>query len=209
MFSQLSGTEIVIFFVSILISMALHEAMHGYAAHWLGDTTAAEHGRLTLNPLKSIDLLTTIILPVILVLFHSFPFFVAKPVPINPSRLKYGEYGTAIVGLAGPATNLVLAIIGALLFRGIGVHSSAFVYNSLVIFTEVNVGFMIFNLIPFPPLDGSRVLYAFAPDGLKEVMARIESFGFMSILLFMFLIFQFISVPVGNLEAHMINTLLG
>jgi Zn-dependent protease len=208
MLSQLSGIEIFIFFISILISMTFHEAMHGYVAHWLGDTTPSESGRLTFNPLKSIDLITTVLLPVVLVIFGFLPFFAAKPVPINPSRLKHGDYGLALVGIAGPATNLVLAILGGIVFRLWGVNQASLIYNSVVIFTEVNIGFLIFNLIPFPPLDGSRVLYAFAPEALQEFMVRIESYGFLAILAFMFIVFQFISGPISNLETHLLNLLL-
>lgn len=213
MILQLSGAEqVVILIISILVAMILHEAMHGYVAYWLGDTTAADQGRLTLNPLRSIDPIYTILMPIVFILIFHVPLIAAKPVPINTSRLKYGEYGMALVGLAGPATNLVLAVIGAVLFRTIGVHStSSFVYYFLEIFTEVNAVVMIFNLIPIPPLDGSRVLYAFAPEGLKEIMAKIESMGFIVILIFIFILLEVGSVAgaLGNLEAHFINLLLG
>lgn len=207
-----NAQEILVLIISVLVAMILHEAMHGYVAYWLGDTTAAENGRLTLNPLKSIDPIYTVLMPIIFIVAFGIPLIAAKPVPINSSRLKFGEYGMALVGLAGPATNFVLAVIGAVLFRSIGAHTSnAFLYNFLSIFTEVNAVVMIFNLIPIPPLDGSRVLYAFAPDFLKDIMEKIESMGFIVILVFIFILLEVSSVSnaLGRLETRFINLLLG
>lgn len=209
MFTGLSGFEIVIVLVSIILSMAVHEAMHGFTAHWLGDTTAQEAGRLTLNPLKHIDVFTTVLLPMVLILSGLPPFFAAKPVPFNPARVKYDEFGSALIGVAGPLTNLVLAILAAGIFRIWGIHQSDTIYNSIVLFTEVNIGFFVFNMIPFPPLDGSRVLYAFAPEPLQELMMRIEQMGFLAIIIFVLVIFQFISGPVIHLELQILHLLLG
>src|SRR3989344_4010287 len=101
MLDQLALSDLGIIFVVILLSMAFHEAMHAFVAHWLGDTTAKDEGRLTLNPLKHIDVYTTILLPLFLILIRVPPFFVARPVPFNPDRVKYGEYGAAIMAVAG------------------------------------------------------------------------------------------------------------
>src|SRR5665213_3449903 len=117
MFSGLSGSELAIFIASLIISMTAHEAMHGFTAHWLGDTTAKDAGRLTLNPLKHIDLYTTVILPVFMVLVGIPPLIIARPVPFNPSRVKFGEYGAALVGVAGPLTNLLLAVVLSMFLR--------------------------------------------------------------------------------------------
>ena len=192
MLNGLTLIDTVAVIVSILVSMALHEAMHGFVAHWLGDTTAQEAGRLTLNPLKHVDLYTTLLLPIFLILIHVPPFFAAKPVPFNPYRVRFGEYGAALVGLAGPFTNLLLAVAVALMMR-FGVAVGAEFYNVLSLFVQVNLGFFVFNMIPFPPLDGSRVVYAFAPEPLQRIMAQIEAAGFMVILFFMLLLFPFIS----------------
>ena len=208
MFTGLSGFEIVVVLVSIILSMAIHEAMHGYVAHWLGDSTAHDAGRLTLNPLKHIDVYTTVLLPMVLILSGLPPFFAAKPVPFNPSRVKYDEFGAALIGVAGPLTNLVLAGLAAVIFRIWGVHQSDIIYNIIVLFTEVNIGFFVFNMIPFPPLDGSRLLYAFAPEGLQEIMMRIEQMGFVAIIIFVMVIFQFISGPIVHIESSIINFLL-
>ena len=209
MFSNLSAFEIVALLVSLVISLAIHEAMHGFVAHWLGDDTAQQAGRLTLNPLKHIDLLTTIILPAVMILTVGQPFLAAKPVPFNPERLKYGEFGVALVGIAGPVTNFLLAVIGAIAFHAAGLHASADVYNAIVIFVEINIAMFVFNMIPFPPLDGSRLLYAFAPEALQDVMRQIESAGFLAILVFILLIFQFIAGPIENIETHLLTFLLG
>jgi Zn-dependent protease len=136
------------------------------------------------------------------------PFFAAKPVPFNPDRVKWDEYGAALIGVAGPLTNFVLAVAAALAFRAWGIGASANVHDFLIIFVQINVAFFVFNMIPFPPLDGSRLLYAFAPEPLQEVMRQIEGFGFMAILVFILIVFQFVSGPLVNIENSLINFLL-
>lgn len=201
--------DYVVLFGCVLIAMSLHEMMHGFTAHWLGDSTAHDEGRLTLNPLKHIDLITTVLLPVILIALQLPPFFAAKPVPFNPFRVKYGEFGAALVGLAGPLTNLALAILMAAGIRlgGLAVGTEAFQVFSM--FVQVNIAFFVFNMIPFPPLDGSRLLYAVAPEPLQKVMYRIEGMGFTAILLFMFLLFPFLSPLVISINDMLLRLLLG
>jgi Zn-dependent protease len=199
MFSNLTGIEILYFFVALLVSMIAHEVMHGVTAKALGDPTAADMGRLTLNPLKHIDLMTTIILPLALVLVHLPPIMAAKPVPFNPNRVKFGDYGAALVGVAGPLTNFVLAIIGSVLAH-IVINGNSQLLDFLGLFIQINVILMVFNLIPIPPLDGSRVLYAFAPEPLRRVMERIESMGFMAVLVIILIIFEFMSNQIIGIE---------
>src|SRR3990167_7990637 len=127
--ANFTGVNLVAFIVALLLSVGFHEAMHGFAAYWLGDTTAYDQGRLTLNPLKHLDLFTSILLPIVLVLAGLPPFFAAKPVPFNPARVKYDEFGAALIGLAGPLTNFVLAVCGALFLKGLGAQLSTGVVN--------------------------------------------------------------------------------
>lgn len=200
--------SIITLFGVLLISLSLHEAMHGFAAYWLGDTTAKDLGRLTLNPLKHIDIFTTVLIPFTLILLGLPPFFVAKPVPFNPLNVRYGEMGAAILAIAGPFTNLVLATICSLLLRLPFLVPGSYPFTSLVLAVEVNIGFFVFNMIPFPPLDGSRVLYAFAPEFLQDIMRRIESFGLMAIVAFMFIGFPLIVPIVRFLNQFFLNILL-
>ncbi len=194
---------------AILLSMTLHEAMHAFASYWLGDDTAKLQGRLTLNPLKHIDPFLTVLLPLILALAHAPIFGAARPVPFNPHRVRHGEYGAALVGLAGPLTNLVLALLGAGLFRLFLPDIGSVFFAILIIFIEVNIGFFVFNMIPFPPLDGSRVLYAFAPEPVQEIMARIEGLGLLGLALFIFVLFPFISPLIGNVFNYLLRALVG
>lgn len=179
---------ILIVFGVILISMTLHEAVHAFVGYWLGDDTAKAQGRLTLNPLKHIDPFLTLILPMFLAIAGGPIFGGAKPVPLNPGRIRYGEWGMALVAIAGPLTNLVLAFLMFGIGVISGVISSSGVSDTLIgtiIVTSiyVNLGFFIFNILPIPPLDGSRVLYALAPDFAKKIMEQMERYGLVFILI--------------------------
>lgn len=177
----------------ILVSMTLHEAMHGFMAYYLGDDTAKLQGRLTLNPIRHIDPFLTIILPLILALTPGAPIFGgAKPVPFNPARVKYDEWGAALVALAGPLTNFLIAFVSFGVAALFGIDVLRMGYLSLpelilALLVQVNLGFFVFNMIPIPPLDGSRVLYAFAPDFVRNGMEAIERFGVMGIFLIIIL----------------------
>lgn len=209
MFSELSGGDLIIVFVSILLSMAIHEAMHAFTSHWLGDTTAKDMGRLTLNPLKHIDALTTVLLPMALILVGMQPFFIAKPVPFNPDRVKYEEFGAALIGLAGPFTNFTLAVIAALIVRVSGIAVGTDVFHIFSIFIQINLAFFVFNMIPFPPLDGSRLLYAFAPEPVQKIMYQIESGGLVAIFAFMIVLYPIIGPIVGRIIDSLYLFLLG
>lgn len=193
---------------AILLSMTLHEFMHAFTSHWLGDDTAYLLGRLTLNPLKHIDPILTIALPVLLVLAGQPPFGAAKPVPFNPNRVRYGDYGAALVGIAGPLTNLMLAVIVGLWTRFV-IGLDGAVSEVLQIFILVNLGFFVFNMIPWPPLDGSRLLYAFAPEPLQDLMHSIERGGFLYIMIFMFFIYGLIAPFVGEAIETLYRVILG
>jgi Zn-dependent protease len=151
--------------------------MHAYTSHWLGDNTASREGRITLNPLKHIDIFLTIIMPIITLLLFKVPLLAAKPVPFNPSRVKYEEFGAAMVGFAGPLTNIILAALAAGVINTFQGALSIDVLQALGIFMMINIGLFVFNMMPIPPLDGSRVLYAFAPEPLQRFMASLEQIG--------------------------------
>ena len=181
--------------IVVLLSMTVHEAMHAYMSNWLGDSTARHEGRLTLNPLKHIDPYMTIALPVILALVGAPIFGGAKPVPFNPMAVRYGEFGAALVGLAGPLTNLVLSFVAFTLWMLTG-HTSTWLGEFLQLSVVVNLGFFIFNMLPIPPLDGSRALYAIAPGSVQRFMSLMEQQGilivFALVLVFSSQIGQFI-----------------
>jgi Zn-dependent protease len=184
--------------------MTLHEAMHAYASNWLGDDTAKLEGRLTLNPIAHIDPFLTLALPIMLAILGLPIFGGAKPVPFNPSRVRFEEFGAAIVGVAGPLTNLVIAFILFAIYAFAGTPEG-FLGTALIVGVTVNLGFFIFNMLPIPPLDGSRLLYALAPDGIRGVMETIERQGiilvFAVVLLFSNQIGQFILAVRGVLLA--------
>lgn len=193
----------------VFISMAIHELMHALTSYYLGDDTAYLQGRITLNPLKSIDPIYTLAVPFLLALSgSSYIFGAAKPVQVNFSRLRYGEFGGAMVAAAGPLANLVLAVLAAFAFRHIN-GGGEWLYKVLFTTVAVNVGFFIFNLIPWPPLDGSRILYAFAPEPLQEAMARIERAGLNGLLISLVVFYLLFGTILGNLIQRVTAHLVG
>jgi len=181
---------VIILLVVLMLSMSVHEMMHAFASDWLGDDTARLMGRLTLNPLPHIDPVFTVALPLLLLLSGAPPFGAAKPVPINFNRLRHGELGMAIVGIVGPLTNLVIALVAAIIFNHAQPAVNTLAYDIFYITIVLNSGLFIFNMIPWPPLDGSRVLYAFAPRPLQEVMERIEGLGMIGLVFFVFVFYS-------------------
>lgn len=167
--------SIVIVFVIILVSMILHEMAHAYVAYFLGDTTAKDEGRLSPNPLVHIDPIMSIVVPLLLFISGGPVFGGAKPVPIDRRNLRGGPWGMALVAVAGPLMNFIIAFATFMFghFTGLIYHYDfAFLVIKQIIIT--NLGFMVFNLIPIPPLDGSRILYAIAPDSVRDFMERME-----------------------------------
>lgn len=197
MLESFSLANLAVVIVAILVSLTIHEAMHAYVAHALGDTTAKDEGRLTLNPLRHVDLLMTIGLPVVMIVLGLPPLLIAKPVPFDPHSVRFGEYGAALVALAGPFTNLGLAVLGALLMRFAGFEGD--IAGMLNIFVQINIVFFVFNMIPFPPLDGSRLLYAVAPEPFQRLMYAIESAGFLVIIFVFLLAAPFVLPIVSNI----------
>ena len=202
--------EIIVVLIVILLSMTIHEAMHAFMGYVLGDNTAKEEGRLTLNPIRHIDPVMTILLPLIMVILHAPVFGGAKPVPFNPNRVRFGDWGAALVALSGPITNLVIAFIafGFGVFSGVINNAGAVqpTIFGLIISTavSVNLGFFVFNMLPIPPLDGSRILYAVAPNSVRSVMQKIEQNG---VLLVMIIVVLFSDV-IGQVMSGCIRAIL-
>ena len=196
---------LIIIIVIVVFSISLHELAHGLAAYWLGDRTAKDAGRLTLNPIVNIDPYMSILVPVVLYLLGGPVFGGAKPVPVNFNNLKWREWGMALVALAGPFVNFLLSLI----FFLVG-HFTGWIYGAggeivETIFTQfvfANLGFMIFNLLPIPPLDGSRVLYAISPDGFRKVLDSLEVYGIFIVYGLVLLFGQFFSsIMVDGMNA--------
>ncbi|MCI9128839.1 MAG: site-2 protease family protein [Eggerthellaceae bacterium] len=172
--------------VSFVVALTVHEVSHGFAAYKLGDPTAKRSGRLSLNPLKHIDPFGTVILPLLLMVMHMPIFGYAKPVPYNPSYFKDPRKGDAITGLAGPASNLVMALIGAGIAQVI-YHASPnllmgqggyYVMLFFATFVLINLYLMFFNLIPIPPLDGSSIIALLIPEKMLPKWYSIQHYAF-------------------------------
>ena len=206
-------TVVIITLLVILVSMTIHEAMHAFMGYFLGDQTAKAEGRLTLNPIRHIDPFLTILLPLTLLVLGAPVFGGAKPVPFNPHKVRFGEWGVALVAIVGPLTNLVLAFT----FSGIGVSlgfvdkfgfSPSLIGVMLQTFVFVNLGFFAFNMIPVPPLDGSRVLYALAPDFVRGFMRQVEQYGLVIIMVLVMVGSPFISLFMNWLIVHTLQVFI-
>lgn len=184
--------EILIPLVVLIFSAIIHEVMHGVIADKLGDSTARHMGRLTLNPIPHIDPLMSILVPALL-LFSGSPilFGAAKPVPINPMNFKDVKKDMALTALAGPLTNFLLAVGAAGLLKTMGGGGSDILYSILYAVILYNVVLAVINLIPIPPLDGSRVFAAFMPNEIARAYMSIERFG-------IFLLFILLLFPIGD-----------
>ncbi len=192
--------SIVFFIVILLFSVILHEMAHGYVALSLGDPTAKNAGRLTLNPIPHIDPVGSLLMPFLLILFQSpFLFGWAKPVPVNPYNFRDQKFGSAKVSFAGPAANFGIAIVFGLLLRFFSAPLLAvspdliWFFRSIV---ELNLILGIFNLVPIPPLDGSHILFDFLPQSFSRVKQFLAQYGIFFLLFFMFFLFQFLVLPL-------------
>lgn len=201
--------------VVLIFSIIIHEVAHGYAADSLGDPTARLSGRLTLNPLPHIDIIGSIVLPGLL-LFTSSPIFFgwAKPVPYNPYNLSSKRWGESLVAVAGSATNILLAIIFGLLVRyapAIGLDANAVSFAATIAFVNLFLG--LFNLIPFPPLDGFTALRAALPWNLSSRMQgfeeRVRSAGLLSLVLFLIAFSYLFAGPFYSFVIALFNLLTG
>lgn len=190
-----------IFSILILImSIVVHEVSHGYAAYFQGDNTAKYAGRLTLNPLKHLEWFGSFILPVISYFLGGFIIGWARPVPFNPYNLRNQKWGEAIVAIAGPLANICVALFFGLLLRFGLLYAlgDGFVYIAGTI-VFINLILATFNLVPIPPLDGSKIIFSFLPYRWQSVRPFFERYGFLILLFFIFFLWQFM-LPIVSHE---------
>jgi Zn-dependent protease len=205
----MSLTIIIFGFVVFIYSVVIHELSHGLAARAMGDDTAERMGRLTLNPLKHIDIFGSVVLPLLMFIVSqgSFVFGYAKPVPYNPNNLRDTKYGPIKVALAGPASNIIVALIFGLLIRFYPSFAPATIIPTLFgIIVYYNLLLAIFNLFPIPPLDGHWVLVTLLPARYNAFKAWLYRYSIFLLLFFIFFIFQFI-YPIVPWAYHLITGL--
>lgn len=190
--------EAIFNIIVIVMSVVVHEVSHGLMARHLGDRTAEYAGRLTMNPMKHLDMLGSVILPAILVLSGSqFLIGWAKPVPFNPYNLRNQKWGEALVAFAGPLSNLILAIFFGLLIRFGLLPVSSISIVLMIIFT--NLSLFLFNLTPIPPLDGSKILFAILPQKYYSLRENLEKYGLILALFFAFFVWQYLTPIIFDL----------
>lgn len=198
----------------LILSIVFHEVAHGYAANWLGDPTARLAGRLSPNPLIHIDPIGSILIPGILFITHTpFLFGWAKPVPYNPYNLRNQKWGESFVAAAGPLANIFLALVFAILIRTSSLFNlpASFVdMATYVVF--INILLALFNAIPFPPLDGSKIIVPFLPFGLslkyRALTQYMENLGFVALFLCVFIFMQILWTPFSAVVTFVYNLML-
>ncbi|MEH2569130.1 site-2 protease family protein [Bradyrhizobium sp. AZCC 2289] len=212
---NISLYDISVWVLPLIIAITFHEAAHGFVAHRLGDNTAWQLGRVSFNPLKHIDPLGTLILPGILLLSHSpFLFGYAKPVPVNFRNLNHPRLDMVWVALAGPATNIILALAAAFAFHALPwapANAAQWIADNLKNAFLINIVLAVFNMLPIPPLDGGRVAVGLLPKGLAMPLARLEPYG-MLILISLLILLPVLGAQLGlNLDviSVILRTLTG
>lgn len=193
----MDATNAIFYIVVLIMSVVIHEVAHGFAAEYFGDNTARNEGRLTLNPLKHLDLFGSVLLPLLLVLSHS-PFLLgwAKPVPYNPDNLSNRKWGSLAVASAGVLSNFAIAILFGLIIRltsDMVLPAGFYFITSIIVI--INLALAIFNLVPIPPLDGSKILFSFLPESAFNFIINYERYSFVLLIVFIVLFSQYL-VPV-------------
>ncbi len=203
---------IAVWAIPVIFAITVHEVAHGWVANKLGDGTAKMLGRLTLNPIKHIDPIGTIVVPIAMVLMSGFAFGWAKPVPVNTRNLKQPRRDMAIVAVAGPLANVVMAIIWVFFLKLATMVSDVNIAKGLVAMASagitINLVLFVFNLFPIPPLDGSKVLAGFVPPSVSNLMDKIEPYGFFIVMgLLYFGVLSSIMNPIIGFFLQSINSL--
>lgn len=193
--------EATTWILPVIFAVTFHEAAHGFVAHAFGDDTAWRAGRVTFNPLKHVDPFGTVLLPALLIIMRTgFLFGYAKPVPVNFARLNHPRRDMVLVALAGPATNVLLAIASSLLFYAVDLTPPGFadwLARNLVNSLQINVVLCVFNMLPLPPLDGGRVAVGILPQFLGRPLARVEPYGMLILMLLFILSYAGVSRLLG------------
>ena len=195
--------SILIVVVILLVSIVIHEIAHGATAYWLGDDTAKVAGRLTLNPLAHIEPTISIIMPLVCIMAGLPVIGGAKPVPVDTRKINGGEWGMALVALAGPLSNFLLALIGYGIFSLLNISSGLF-GSILVLFVKINLGLMLFNLLPIPPLDGSKIIYPIAPEFVQDIIEKLEKNSWLVFVIILLFTAQ-ISAVIGMVQSWILS----
>lgn len=198
----------IIYVVILIFSVALHEIAHGYAALHEGDDTALRAGRLTLNPISHLDMFGSVILPILLVISQTgFVFGWAKPVPYDEARLRNRRRSILLVASAGIIANLFIATIFALLIRASGAFGIGMEFLPVFsIIVLLNIVLAIFNLVPIPPLDGSKILFALLPERYQHLEATLLRYSFIFVIIFIFFLWQYISPLVALIFRFLVGS---
>jgi len=204
----MQGIDAIFYIVILIMSVVIHEVSHGFVAEYFGDDTARNAGRLTLNPIPHLDLFGSIFLPAVLVLTHSpFLFGWAKPVPYNPNNLSNRKWGTIAVAAAGIFANLVLAVVFGIIIRltlGLNLQTGFYTITSAIVI--VNLALAIFNLVPIPPLDGSKILFSFFPNYISSKIFQYEQYSLILLLIFIIFFSNYL-YPILAFLFHLITGL--
>ena len=204
----MDATSTIFYVIILIMSVVIHEVSHGFMAEYFGDDTARNAGRLTLNPINHLDLFGSIILPAVLIIAHSpFLFGWAKPVPYNPNNLRDRKWGTLAVASAGVLANFLIAVIFGIIIRltaSSGLPAGFYVITSAIVLVNLALG--IFNLVPIPPLDGSKILFSFLPESAFNFMIAYERYALILLLIFIVFLSPYL-FPILSFLFHLITGL--